>query len=351
MSCRALALTKAPTRLIVVATLFGLVPPPATLGGDMGQRGDDRHAAAADLCIRADESIDRIANAVDTPNGLITRQSVWRAAIEKFREASELWRGVGDVTRQALALERIRNLYENLGEGASSLIFLDRELEVWRRVGNKAEQARLLRLRAGRAAVRDKKQAVAYYEQSIAIARSGNEYGELRQSLYEVSFICRELGDEDVARSYERELDRVRKAHRLQQEAEWRKIPPVAQPRNWSDLASSPLKLTVREIDGRREAGVANQSSEAINCFRVGCIINESGKVRVVSRAPDICIDDGVYSPGDFIQSAFEWIANPSTEWSEARPSCGENARWAVVEVLFVDGGTWSADGAIWPHP
>lgn len=98
----------------------------------------------------------------------------------------------------------------------------------------------------------------------------------------------------------------------------------------WVNTESSPL---VFEIHGsRRILHLFNNGSKTIKSYRLGCVLEERGKLRVLHRMAVVKRD---LAPN-------QGLLNSVYVYDEDRSRCDrKRAKLSVVEVVFSDGSRW----------
>jgi hypothetical protein len=98
----------------------------------------------------------------------------------------------------------------------------------------------------------------------------------------------------------------------------------------WLTVPSSPLEI--RFSPSNRDVELVNRSSGKVIRFRLGCVIQETNKVRVVRKMPfvDANLDSG------------KVLLNSSTVYADDLEQCSKKkSRVSVVEVVFLDDSIW----------
>ena len=103
-----------------------------------------------------------------------------RQAIEKYKEATPLWRSVEDRNGEANAINETGFVYALLGESQKALEYYRQALSLWRGVKNHREEAIALQ-NIGMAHVRlgKPREALEFFDQALILGRSvGDRFGE-----------------------------------------------------------------------------------------------------------------------------------------------------------------------------
>ena len=128
----------------------------------------------------------------------------------------------------------------------------------------------------------------------------------------------------------------------------------TADPIFWYNVPASPLAIERREIPADLKAkygsswwlGLANRSSQRVIRYDVGCVVEDQGRVKVMSTLFWVAISEGGAAPGHFSPGIFRH-GDPAQDELDAASAC-KGSRLAVVQVGLGDGTLWSARGAIW---
>ncbi|HEY9707245.1 MAG TPA: tetratricopeptide repeat protein [Oculatellaceae cyanobacterium] len=126
-----------------------------------------------------------------------------RKAIAKYQEALPLYRAVGDKAREALTLNNIGLVYDDLGETQQALDYYNQSLPLARAVSDKATEAVILsNIGAVYDALGEKQKALDYYNQSLPLFRGiDNKAGEAR-TLNNIGLVYSALGEKQKALDY-----------------------------------------------------------------------------------------------------------------------------------------------------
>ena len=113
----------------------------------------------------------------------------------------------------------------------------------------------------------------------------------------------------------------------------WAKPSPQMQPEEfWLTVPSSPLDA--RFSPSKRDIELLNRSSGKVIRYRLGCVMQETNKARVVQRMPFIDVD----------LEGGKVLINSANRYDDDLVRCGKKkSRLAVVEVLFEDNSVWKA--------
>lgn len=100
----------------------------------------------------------------------------------------------------------------------------------------------------------------------------------------------------------------------------------------WLTVPASPLET--RFSPSKRDIQLLNRSSGKVTRYRLGCVIQEANKARVVQRMPFIDAD----------LEGGKVLINSATLYDDELEQCSKKkSRLAVVEVLFLDNSVWKA--------
>lgn len=348
--------------LVIVATLIAGVAsePSELLGGILQtdiQSTDASRSQAVAICLEADQLLestrknlvlDRAAkNERVTDDDL---RGARLAARDLYIRSLEFWAASGDAVREAVAYDRISIMSSGLRDGPMRVWSLERELAAWTKAGNVREQL----LSADELAYalwiqREFDKAQEAFERAVEIAKSARLSKEHRWELERARDFYKKRGDKiGVARceiglsdlaGLPDEPDQPRERDR-----------PVPIPALWLDIPSCPLAAVMVDVaGGKRSSGLRNRSNEDVIAIIVGCVSSDAGRIRVGESLVPWNIYDGSLAPGDVAQGVFQDLDGPANDWTDAKKSCAERARFAVLEVTFDDGSKWKADGRTWP--
>jgi CHAT domain-containing protein/Flp pilus assembly protein TadD len=123
-----------------------------------------------------------------------------RQAIAKYQEALPLYRAVGDKAREALILNNIGLVYDDLGETQKALDSYNQSLPLARAVSDKATEAVILsNIGAVYDALGERQKALDSYNQSLPLFRAvDNKAGEAR-TLSNIGLVYSALGEKQKA--------------------------------------------------------------------------------------------------------------------------------------------------------
>ena len=124
-------------------------------------------------------------------------------ALEYYNQALPLLRAVGDRSGEAATLNNIGHVYDALGEQPKALDYYNQALPILRAVGNRlGEAAALNNIGLVYSALGDKPKALDYYNQALPILRAvGNRSGEAR-ALNNIGGVYDALGEQPKALAY-----------------------------------------------------------------------------------------------------------------------------------------------------
>lgn len=144
-----------------------------------------------------------------------------RKAIEKFLEASALWRTVGDKRKEAIALSLIGKVYDLLGEKEKALDYYTQTLSLVRTVGDhSSEAATLNNIGLIYDSLGEKQKALGYYNSALPILQ---EIGNTRVraiTLVNIGLVHDSIGEKQKAlQFYQQALPLLRSTHDRASEA------------------------------------------------------------------------------------------------------------------------------------
>jgi CHAT domain-containing protein/Flp pilus assembly protein TadD len=144
-----------------------------------------------------------------------------RKAIEKFAEASALWRAVGDKRREAIALSFIGKIYDLLGDKEKALNYYTQTLSLVRTVGDRSSEAATLNnLGLIYDSLGEKQKALDYYNRALPILQEINNTRVKGITLVNIGLVHDSIGEKQKAlRSYQQALPLFRAAHDRTSEA------------------------------------------------------------------------------------------------------------------------------------
>ncbi len=122
----------------------------------------------------------------------------------------------------------------------------------------------------------------------------------------------------------------------------------------WFNAPAAPMTIERREIPQAQQAGfgmkswlgLANRSSQRVVRYDVGCVVEDQGRVKVMSTLFWVAISEGGAAPGHFSPGIFRH-GDPGQDEQDATHAC-RGGRLSVVLVGFGDGSIWSVKGAQW---
>jgi hypothetical protein len=120
----------------------------------------------------------------------------------------------------------------------------------------------------------------------------------------------------------------------------------------WFNVPSTPLIIEPEDAaglesgdKGRFRYSLKNVSSKTIRGYRIGCIEQRRGKVRMLLDHRPFYPKRGL--PPDYLAKNVHEFAVPSVEEVKSDSSC-QGGRIAVTEVYFTDGSAWYAHKRPW---
>jgi hypothetical protein len=103
----------------------------------------------------------------------------------------------------------------------------------------------------------------------------------------------------------------------------------------WVNLPSSPLRIALGP--NQRDLELRNHSSGVVTGYQLGCVTEESGKIRVQSRFESVEMKNELGPPDP--RTGKLWFTVSDLKY---RDLCNEKkAKLAVVSVSFADGSQW----------
>ena len=116
-----------------------------------------------------------------------------RQAIQKWQEARLLYRAVGDRGGEAITLNNIGRVYDDLGEKQKALDFYNQALPIRRAVGDRGGEATTLNnIGAVYDALGEKQKALDYYNQALPIRRAVGDRGGEAITLNNIGILYRD---------------------------------------------------------------------------------------------------------------------------------------------------------------
>jgi hypothetical protein len=103
----------------------------------------------------------------------------------------------------------------------------------------------------------------------------------------------------------------------------------------WINLSSSPLEFKVFPND--RFLALFNRSGGHVVEFKLGCVIQNKGRARAISKTTGIKTNLAAASASGQ-QMYFKDVLSYAEETERCRK---ESAKLAVIEVVFADGAIW----------
>lgn len=119
-----------------------------------------------------------------------------RKAIKKYEEAVLLWRGVGDLSKEAFTLHSIGAVYSELGEMQNAMAYYHKALPLRRAVGDRGgESVTLIDIGGIYASSGEMLKALDFFNQALTLARAiGDREGEAT-ALHNIGFVYRNTGE------------------------------------------------------------------------------------------------------------------------------------------------------------
>ncbi|GEM_PF-5501217 len=104
----------------------------------------------------------------------------------------------------------------------------------------------------------------------------------------------------------------------------------------WLNIPSAPLQF--RAHPNGRNYAIANVSDARIVRYRVGCVVQEADGLKILSKRP---AQEKDLAPLDRVknEAASEIVMSSHGNWG--KPFCEGEAKLAILEVAFADGGFW----------
>lgn len=126
-----------------------------------------------------------------------------RKAIEKYDEALQLWRTLGERSLQALALYNIGDTYRVLNDYPKSLDLLNQALQIRRELSQREEEATVLNsIGAAYSAIGEKEKALECYLQTLPIRRETKNLSGESITLQNIGVLYNDLGQYRKALDY-----------------------------------------------------------------------------------------------------------------------------------------------------
>jgi CHAT domain-containing protein/Flp pilus assembly protein TadD len=123
-----------------------------------------------------------------------------RQAIAKYQEALPLYRAVGDKAREAITLNNIGLVYDDLGETQKALDYYNQSLPLSRAVSDRAREAIILNnIGAVYDALGEKQKALDYYNQSLPLFRAVSDKAGEARTLNNIGLVYSTLGEKQKA--------------------------------------------------------------------------------------------------------------------------------------------------------
>lgn len=132
-----------------------------------------------------------------------------RKAIEKYQEALDLWRSVGERTYEAVALNAIGGFYSLLRENQKALDYYNLALAIWRAVGDSRGEAEALNMMGQiYGYLGEDRKALGYFNRALPLRRAtGDRLGE-GKTLNNIGLMYSRLGQKQRALEfYTRSVD------------------------------------------------------------------------------------------------------------------------------------------------
>jgi len=142
-------------------------------------------------------------------------------AILKYKEAIQLWRGIGEYEEEANALSIIGKIYTSLSEPQKALDFYNQALKIWRITKNyRWEADTLCKLSKLYNLLGERRTALEGYNQALPLWQAVSNPPKEAETLNNLGFVYEELGDKRKALTYYNQaLPLWRAAHDLEGEA------------------------------------------------------------------------------------------------------------------------------------
>jgi CHAT domain-containing protein/Tfp pilus assembly protein PilF len=193
--------------LLVSLTLVNLARPSPQL--ECSFQEDSRIAAAQQVFAEGQQFL---------AEGTVVSQ---HKAIEKFAEASALWRGLGDKRREAIALSFIGKVYDLLGDKEKALDYYTQTLSLIRTVGDfSSEAATLNNIGLIYDSLGEKQKALDYYNRALLILQETGNTRVKAITLVNIGLVHDSIGEKQKAlQFYKQALPLLREARDRASEA------------------------------------------------------------------------------------------------------------------------------------
>jgi len=135
------------------------------------------------------------------------------SALEKWQQALDLWREVGDPFEEAETLNSIGTVYDSLGEKQKALDYFDQALPITRAVGGRSLEAKTLsNIGAVNDSLGEKENALNYLNQALPIERALGDSSMEAVTLNNIGLVYSSLGEEQKALDYYNQSLPIRRA-------------------------------------------------------------------------------------------------------------------------------------------
>ncbi|MDY6936835.1 MAG: CHAT domain-containing protein [Cyanobacteriota bacterium] len=126
-----------------------------------------------------------------------------RQAIEKWEVALPLWQELGDRAGEALTLQGIGKVYDDLGENQRALEYFEQTLPLFQAVADRAGEARTF-TNIGNIYSEwgENQRALEYFEQSLRLLQAVDDRGQEAASLNGIAVVYSDLGEKHRALEY-----------------------------------------------------------------------------------------------------------------------------------------------------
>ena len=125
------------------------------------------------------------------------------AAIKKYEEALSIHRAAVDRVAEATTLQRLGNLYNDLGELRKALDYYNQALPMWQAIGDRHEEATVLKsIGSVFEGLGERGKALERYSQALILFRAVNDRGAEAVTLSGMGVVYRLLGEPQKALEY-----------------------------------------------------------------------------------------------------------------------------------------------------
>ncbi|MBD1832820.1 CHAT domain-containing protein [Cyanobacteria bacterium FACHB-472] len=199
-----------------------------------------------------------------------------RQAIAKYEEALPLYRAVGDKGREALTLNNIGIVYDDLGEKQKALDYYNQSLPLSRAVSDKATEAVILsNIGAVYSDLGQKQKALEFYNQSLPLFRAvDNKAGEAR-TLNNIGAVYSDLGQKQKALEFYNQSLPLRRAldNKVGEAVTLNNIGKV-----YDDLGQKQKALDSYNQSLPLFRAVDNKAGEAVTLNNIGKVYDDLGQ-------------------------------------------------------------------------